>query len=59
MMLHLSRKALEEARFFFEEAGSRGCEGTGMLAGVRLVDGWRAERFFAPEQKASAGRAFG
>ncbi len=55
MILHLSRKALEEARLFFEEAGSRGCEGTGMLAGVRLVDGWRAERFLAPEQRASAG----
>lgn len=55
MILHLSRSALESARAYFEEAGSRGCEGTGMLAGRRLADGWRAERFLAPDQKASAG----
>lgn len=55
MILYLSRSALESARAHFEEAGSRGCEGTGMLAGARLADGWRADRFFAPEQRASAG----
>jgi len=54
MILYLSRQALEDARVFFEEAGSRGCEGTGMLAGRRLAEGWQADRFFAPEQRASA-----
>ena len=55
MILCLSRRALEDARAFFEEAGSRGCEGTGMLAGLRLADGWQADQFLAPDQRASAG----
>jgi hypothetical protein len=54
MELVISRQALEEARTFFEEAGSRGAEGTGALAGP-IVDGTHvARRLVIPDQVARA-----
>jgi hypothetical protein len=55
MNLYIRRDALESAREFFEDAGARGLEGTGMLAGQRVDGGDLASRFYAPDQRASAG----
>ena len=55
MTLLIPTGALEEARQFFEDAGSNGCEGTGFLAGTEK-DEQRVTRFFAPAQRASSER---
>lgn len=56
MTLILSRRALEDARLFFEETGSRGLEGTGAIAGVIRGGVQYANRFVAPDQRASRDR---
>lgn len=56
MKLIIRVHALEDARVFFENAGSRGCEGTGFLAGREYEEEQRVERFFAPDQRASRDR---
>ena len=53
MRLVVPRGILDDARHFFENAGARGCEGTGMLAGRRGRDHQVVTRFVAPDQQAS------
>lgn len=54
MTLVIPIHVLEDARAFFEEVGSRGCEGTGFLAGTEQRDAQLVGRFFAPAQRASS-----
>ncbi len=58
MKLIIPLHSLESARAFFEDAGSRGCEGTGFLAGTEHVAEQRVNRFFAPDQLASSDPGF-
>ncbi|HEY8655014.1 MAG TPA: hypothetical protein VIL87_18250 [Dermatophilaceae bacterium] len=58
--LHLTREVLHQAREFFEDCGSRGCEGTALIAGpaapvrtatvARLV----GDTLVVPDQKADS-----
>lgn len=54
MRLIIPPHALESARTFFEDAGSRGCEATGFFAGTEQATEHRVNRFFAPDQRASS-----
>ena len=54
MTVSIAQEALDDARAFLENRGALGSEGTGMLAGVRLGDDVRIDRFFAPDQEAGA-----
>jgi hypothetical protein len=49
----IARTVLDEARRFFEVRGTRGCEGTALIA--RRADG--TTRLVIPDQRASTGRA--
>jgi hypothetical protein len=49
--ISIPREVLEEARAFFEERGSLGCEGTAMIA--QTLDGERT-RLVIPKQVASS-----
>jgi hypothetical protein len=56
MRLVIPASVLDEARFFLEEAGSWGHEGTGFLIGRPADNEDRVSRFMAPDQRAgSAG----
>lgn len=55
MRLIIPHSVLDDARRFFEDAGSRGCEGTGMLAGTQDGEQQLVNRFVAPDQRASNG----
>jgi hypothetical protein len=58
--LHLTREVLHQAREFFEDCGSRGCEGTALIAGpaapVRTGAGARlvGDTLVVPDQKADS-----
>jgi proteasome lid subunit RPN8/RPN11 len=54
MTLIIPINALQDAQAFFEEAGSKGLEGTGFLAGTEQGEDQLVGRFFAPEQRASS-----
>jgi hypothetical protein len=46
------RSVVAQAGMFLEQRGAAGCEGTGMLAGVRGPDVDSITRFVAPDQEA-------
>ena len=54
-MLLIPAEILTEAREFFEEAGSRGVEGTALIAGVAVGREQRATRLVVPHQVARGG----